>query len=96
MSEKLADQQNKAEKWFQELRNQMVGAIQKLDESTFIEKEWKRPGGGGGLMSVLRGNIFEKVGVNISTVHGEFSEEFRKACLVLMKIQVFGQLEFLL
>ena len=79
MSEKIADQQNKAEKWFQELRNQMVGAIQKLDESTFIEKNWERPGGGGGLMSVLRGNIFEKVGVNISTVHGEFSEEFRKS-----------------
>ena len=79
MSKKLADQQNKAEKWFQELRNQMVGAIQKLDESTFIEKDWKRPGGGGGLMSVLRGNIFEKVGVNISTVHGEFSKEFRKS-----------------
>ena len=41
MSKKLADQQNKAEKWFRELRNQMVGAIQKLDESTFIEKDWK-------------------------------------------------------
>ena len=77
MSEQIQNQQQQAEKWFKELRNQMVGAIQKVDGSTFQEKEWKRPGGGGGLMSILKGEIFEKVGVNISTVHGEFSEEFR-------------------
>ena len=77
MSDQLKNQQNQAEKWFRELRNQMVGAIQKIDGSSFAEKEWKRPGGGGGLMSILKGDIFEKVGVNISTVHGEFSKEFR-------------------
>ena len=77
MNEHIQNQQKLAEKWFKELRNQMVGAIQKVDGSTFQEKEWQRPGGGGGLMSLLKGEIFEKVGVNISTVHGEFSEEFR-------------------
>lgn len=64
--------------WFKELRNQMVGSIEKIDGSKFEEKIWERKGGGGGLMSTLKGNIFEKVGVNISTVHGEFTEEFRK------------------
>ena len=53
MSDQIKNQQTKAEKWFRELRNQMVGSMQKLDGSEFIEKEWQRPGGGGGLMSLL-------------------------------------------
>lgn len=77
MTSQIDNQQIKAENWFRELRNQMVGSIQKVEGSTFEEKEWQRPGGGGGRMSILKGEIFEKVGVNISTVHGEFSEEFR-------------------
>jgi len=46
--------------------------------SLFQTHNWERPGGGGGTMALLNGTLFEKAGVNTSTVYGTFSPEFQK------------------
>jgi coproporphyrinogen III oxidase len=85
----MTAQQHRASEWFSALQSHLIDILEVIEgEATlsqyekpagkFVRKSWDREGGGGGIMAVLEGRVFEKAGVNFSEVHGEFSEEFRK------------------
>jgi coproporphyrinogen III oxidase len=79
----------RAADWFQSLRDRLCAAFEAIEDEyaaarpqegaagRFMRKLWTREGGGGGTMALMHGRVFEKVGVNVSTVWGEFSPEFR-------------------
>ena len=67
----------KTESYFKELQDRISRGIEALDGTHFREDAWPREGGGGGRTRVLEnGTVFEKAGVNFSSVHGNLPEEF--------------------
>jgi coproporphyrinogen III oxidase len=90
----LEGRRARAAAWFEALRDELCAAFEALDAEApaelygaapgkFERTPWQRTDasgapGGGGVMSMLRGKLFEKAGIQLSTVFGEFAPEFRK------------------
>ena len=84
----LDTQQQAARSWFEALRDRICAEFEAIEreagsDAGFEYTAWDReapglaPGaGGGGVRGVMKGKVFEKVGVNVSTVGGEFAPEF--------------------
>src|ERR1051326_344042 len=67
----------RTERYFAELQNRISAAIETIDGVAFREDSWVREGGGGGRTRILEnGNVFEKAGVNFSSVYGNMPEQF--------------------
>lgn len=88
----LSAEQAKASNWFQTLQSDLIARFEALEDEAdrplysgvpgrFEQTQWKRGDGsedlGGGRMAIMRGKVFEKVGVHYSQVFGSFSEAFR-------------------
>ena len=89
----LEAKKQRATDWFRTLRDRICTEFEAIEQEvkgnnallepgSFIRTPWERTDhsggkGGGGEMSVMKGRVFEKAGVHVSTVHGEFAPQFR-------------------
>jgi len=88
----LTEKKARAAAWFADLQNQLCAGFEAIEAEhkgplaerppgRFIRKDWRRGQGpadeGGGKAALLTGRVFEKLGVHVSTVYGEFSPELR-------------------
>ncbi|MGR6329689.1 oxygen-dependent coproporphyrinogen oxidase [Sphingomonas sp. XXL09] len=84
----LDEQQMAARQWFEALRTRICAEFEAIEreagsDAAFDYIAWDRADpsgepGGGGVRGVMKGRVFEKVGVNVSTVGGTFDSEFGK------------------
>ena len=87
----LDPQQQAARDWFESLRDRICAAFEAIEaeagsDARFTYTPWDREAegvaageGGGGVRGVMTGQVFEKVGVNVSTVAGEFAPDFAQS-----------------
>ncbi len=85
----MDEQQTAARAWFEALRDRICAAFEAIErdagsDARFDYTPWWRDddvsgAGGGGVRGVMKGHVFEKVGVNVSTVGGAFNPEFAKS-----------------
>ncbi|GAA0645879.1 oxygen-dependent coproporphyrinogen oxidase [Sphingomonas ursincola] len=83
------EQKPKARAWFESLRDAICAEFTAIEreagsDASFEYTPWERTEadgspGGGGVRGLIKGKVFEKAGVNVSTVEGRFSEEFAKS-----------------
>jgi coproporphyrinogen III oxidase len=85
----LETRKSRAQAWFESLRDRIIARFEALEDAApadlypgqpgrFEKKPWVRAGGGGGVMSMMHGRFFEKVGVHTSVVFGTFTPEMAK------------------
>jgi coproporphyrinogen III oxidase len=79
----LDDEQQQARDWFERLRDRICAVFESIEreagsDAAFAYTPWSRDGGGGGVRGLIKGQIFEKAGVNVSTVAGDLAPEFAK------------------
>ena len=87
MTEDFTARKIRAAAWFRTLRDRIVESFESLEDAhgtgtpgRFEVTPTTRADGGGGLMSVMRGGrVFEKIGVNVSEVHGTLGARAQKA-----------------
>ena len=90
----VEDRKERAAAWFAALRDRICTAFEAIEDDyegplkhmppgRIVRKDWTRPcedgvDGGGGTIASMKGRVFEKVGINVSTVYGKFSPAFAK------------------
>ena len=86
----ITARQDSARQWFETLRDRIHAAFEALEDQApadlftgepgrFVRTPWTRPEGGGGVMGLMHGRLFEKVGVHCSTVHGAFPADYARS-----------------
>ena len=85
----IDNEQATARAWFEALRDRICAAFVSIEhdagsDADFDYIAWNRDDdesgdSGGGVRGVMKGRVFEKVGVNVSTVGGAFAPEFAKS-----------------